>query len=103
MDNRKLIVSVNIGWRISDVMAFSLEFPGGSALDAQHQVEDMVRSAEAAVIGRHNLLDFVSSSPSELKVGQIEREIQTAVETGLSKNNCGVSIESVGIGTLKPI
>jgi RNA polymerase sigma factor (sigma-70 family) len=102
-DNRNLIMSAHVGWRISDAKAFSVRFPGGAALAAQRQFENMLYRAEAAVIGRHNLSDFVNSNPSELKLGEIEKEIQTAVETDLTKNNYGISIELLSIRVLRAI
>jgi membrane protease subunit HflC len=99
-DNTMLLTSVYVGWRISDAKAFFPKFPGGSALAAQRQLEDIVRGAKAAVIGKHNLSDFVNSNPSEIKFGEIEKEIQTAVETELAKHEYGISIEFLGIKKL---
>jgi len=95
-DNTMLLTSVYVGWRISDAKVFFPKFPGGSALAAQRQLEDIVRSAKAAVIGRHNLSDFVNSDPKEIKFGEIEKEIQVAVETELAKHDYGISIEFLG-------
>jgi membrane protease subunit HflC len=99
-DNTMLLVNVFVGWRISDAKAFFPKFPGGSAAAAQRQLENMIRSAKAAVVGKHNLSDFVNSDPSQLKFGEIEKEMQTAVEAELAKNNYGVSIEFLGIKKL---
>jgi membrane protease subunit HflC len=99
-DNTMLLMSVFVGWRISDAKAFFPKFPGGSALAAQRQLENMIRSAKAAVIGKHNLSDFVNSDAAQLKFGDIEKEMQTAVEAELAKNNYGISIEFLGIKRL---
>jgi len=99
-DGKRVIMSVHVGWRISDAAAFSLKFPGDSALTTQHQLEDIAGSTKAAVIGTYNLSDCVNSDPSELKLDKIEKEIQTVFETELTKNNYGVSIEFLSIGTL---
>ena len=99
-DNTMLLMNVFVGWKISDAKAFFPKFPGGSALAAQRQLENMIRSAKAAVIGKYNLSDFVNSDAAQLKFGDIEKEMQTAVEAELAKNNYGISIEFLGIKRL---
>jgi membrane protease subunit HflC len=99
-DSTMLLVNVFVGWKISDAKEFFPKFPGGSTLAAQRQLENMLRSAKAAVVGKHNLADFVNSDPAQLKFTEIEKEIQTAVETELAKNNYGISLEFLGIKKL---
>jgi membrane protease subunit HflC len=99
-DSTMLTASVYVGWRISDAKVFFPKFPGGSALAAQALLENMLRSAKAAVIGKHNLGDFVNSDPSQLKFTEIEGEIQTAVQAQLAKNDYGISLEFLGIKKL---
>jgi membrane protease subunit HflC len=96
-DNSILLASVYVGWRISDAKAFFPKFPGGSTLAAQSKLENMLRSAKLAVIGKHNLSDFVNSDPTQLKFDEIEKEIKSSVETELAKNDYGISIEFLGI------
>jgi membrane protease subunit HflC len=96
-DNSIMLASVYVGWRISDAKAFFPKFPGGSAVDAQRQLETMLRSAKLESIGRHNLSDFVNSDPSKLKFDEIEKEIADSVQAQLAKNNYGISIEFLGI------
>jgi membrane protease subunit HflC len=96
-DHSILLASVYVGWRISDAKAFFPKFPGGSAILAQRQLENMLRSAKLESIGRHNLPDFVNSDPSQLKFDEIEKEIKSSVDGELAKNNYGISIEFLGI------
>jgi membrane protease subunit HflC len=96
-DNSIMLASVYVGWRISDAKAFFPKFPGGSAVDAQRQLETMLRSAKLESMGRHNLADFVNSDPSKLKFDEIEKEIQDSVQAQLAKNNYGITIEFLGI------
>lgn len=96
-DHSILLASVYVGWRISDAKVFFPKFPGGSALAAQGKLENILRSAKLAVLGRHNLSDFVNSDPSQLKFDEIEKEIRTSVESELAQNNYGISIEFLGI------
>jgi membrane protease subunit HflC len=99
-DSTMLLVNVFVGWKISDAKEFFPKFPGGSTLAAQRQLENMLRSAKAAVVGKHNLSDFVNSDPAQLKFTDIEKEIQNSVEAELAKNNYGISLEFLGIKKL---
>jgi membrane protease subunit HflC len=99
-DNTMLLTSVYVGWRISDAKEFFPKFAGGSVAAAQRQLETILRSAKAAVIGKHNLADFVNSDPTQLKFEAIESEIKTAVQNQLASQNYGISIEFLGIKKL---
>ena len=99
-DSTMLLTSVYVGWRISDAKEFFPKFAGGSIAAAQRQLETMLRSAKAAVIGKHNLSDFVNSDPAQLKFEAIENEIKTAVQNELAAHNYGISIEFLGIKKL---
>lgn len=99
-DNTMLIASVYVGWKISDAKEFFPKFAGGSVAAAQRQLETMLRSAKAAVIGKHNLSDFVNADPAQLKFEAIENEIKTAVQGELATHNYGMSIEFLGIKKL---
>jgi len=95
-----ILTSVYVGWRISDAKEFFPKFAGGSVEAAQRQLETMLRSAKAAVIGKHNLSDFVNANPADLKFEAIEEEIKAAVQKELAANNYGMSIEFLGIKKL---
>jgi len=99
-DNTMLLTSVYVGWKISDAKEFFPKFAGGSVEAAQRQLETMLRSAKAAVIGKHNLSDFVNADPKQLKLENIEDEIKTAVQNQLATQNYGISIEFLGIKKL---
>ena len=99
-DNTMLLTSVYVGWRISDAKEFFPKFAGGSVEAAQRQLETMLRSAKAAVIGKHNLSDFVNADPKQLKLEAIEDEIKTTVQGELASQNYGISIEFLGVKKL---
>ena len=99
-DNTMLLTSVYVGWRISDAKEFFPKFAGGSVESAQRQLETMLRSAKAAVIGKHNLSDFVNANPQDLKLELIETEIRSAVTNELASQNYGISIEFLGVKKL---
>ena len=99
-DNTMLLASVYVGWRISDAKEFFPKFAGGSVVVAQRQLETMLRSAKAAVIGKHNLSDFVNSDPKQLKFAAIEDEIKAAVQGELASQKYGISIDFLGVKKL---
>ena len=99
-DNTMLLTSVYVGWKISNAKEFFPKFAGGSVAAAQRQLEAMLRSAKAAVIGKHNLSNFVNSEPAQLKFTAIEDEIKAAVQGELASHNYGMSIEFLGIKKL---
>ena len=99
-DNTMLLTSVYVGWKISDAKEFFPKFAGGSVEAAQRQLETMLRSAKAAVIGKHNLSDFVNADPKQLKLEAIEDEIKAAVQGELASQNYGISIEFLGVKKL---
>jgi len=94
-DNNNLIVTIYTGWKISDARSFYPKFQG-SVPAAQRILEGMLRSAQNAVIGRHNLSDFVNADPKELKFDAIESEIKQYVQSELSTNDYGISLEFLG-------
>jgi membrane protease subunit HflC len=99
-DNITLLSSVYVGWQISDAKAFFPKFAGGNVPAAQRMLEGLLRSAKQAVIGKHSLSEFVNANPADSKFGAIENEIEQAVQTQLSTNDCGISIEFLGIKKL---
>ena len=99
-DGTMLLTSVYVGWRISDAKEFFPKFAGGSVTVAQRQLEQMLRSAKAAVIGSINLSAFVNADPSQLKLELIENEIKARVQNELATHNYGMSLEFLGIKKL---
>lgn len=96
-DNTLLLANVYVGWRISDAKAFFPKFAGGSVPAAQSLLEGILRSAKAAVIGKHNLSDFVNVDPAQVRFEDIENEIKTNVQSQLAAHDYGMTIEFLGI------
>jgi len=94
-DNNNLIVTIYTGWKISDAKSFYPKFQS-SVPAAQRILEGMLRSAQNAVIGKHNLSDFVNADPKELKFDAIEDEIKQIVQSELSTNDYGIRLEFLG-------
>jgi membrane protease subunit HflC len=95
-DNVTLLASVYVGWKISDAKAFFPKFAGGSISAAQSQLEQMIRSAKNAVIGKHTLSEFVNANPKDLQFDAIEDAIEQDVRARLQTNSYGIQIEFLG-------
>ncbi|MFO1478225.1 MAG: protease modulator HflC [Verrucomicrobiota bacterium] len=98
-DNINLMTMVYVGWSIITPTNFFPRF-GDSVADAEKNLEGMVRSAKAAVVGRHPLSDFVSASGDGSKFVAIENEILQMVQSQVQTNNYGIAIHYLGIKRL---
>lgn len=99
-DSINLMTEVYVGWRITDARTFFPKFKGGSIIEAERKLEDIVTQAKTAVVGKHQLGDFVNANEKDLKFEVIETEIRTIVQAQLATNNWGIGIEYLGIKKL---
>lgn len=97
-DAKNILVSLFVGWRISDPKIF-LERFNGDALKAEQQLEGLVRNAKNAVIGRYNFSDFISPDPKQVKFEQFEAEVLKEIQ-GAARDTYGLKVEVVGIKQL---
>jgi modulator of FtsH protease HflC len=98
-DGNNLLTSVYVGWRISDPKLFFPKFVG-SVTRAEENLSGVVRSAKAAIVGKHPLSDFVSADSDGSKFAAIEAEILAAVQGQVHANQYGVEIEFLGFKKL---
>jgi membrane protease subunit HflC len=99
-DNNNLLTSVYVGWRITDAKTFFPKFAGGSVTVAERMLEDVVTQAKTAVVGKYRLDNFVNQNEKDLKFDAIEAEIKALAQQQLQVNNCGISIEYLGLERL---
>lgn len=97
-DAKNILVSLFVGWRISDPKIF-LERFNGDSLKAEQQLEGLVRNAKNAVIGRYTFSDFISPDPKQVKFEQFEAEVLKEIQ-GAAKDTYGLQVEVVGIKQL---
>ncbi|MBL9173375.1 MAG: protease modulator HflC [Verrucomicrobiales bacterium] len=97
-DGKNLLITIYVGWRISDPRKF-LELFNGDSIKAEEALGNLVRNAKNGVIGNYNFSDLISSNPKDVKFSQIEgdmlREIQTA-----ARATYGLEVDLVGIKQL---
>lgn len=100
-DHFSLLTEVYVGWKISDPQAFLPRFANGSIPEAERTLEGLVRSAKAAVVGKHRLSDFVSADASQIKFAQIESEILEIVQDQVKGKKYGMEMAYLGFKKLE--
>jgi modulator of FtsH protease HflC len=96
-DQNIILLSVYVGYRISDPTNFFTKFLNGSIPVAEGVLNDLVRSSKLEVAGRHDFADFISTDPQQMKFTQIEKEILDEVQRRVNTNNYGVEIKFIEI------
>jgi modulator of FtsH protease HflC len=101
-DSFNLLTSVYVGWKVSDPTAFFPRFAGSAnpISAAETLLDQWLGNAKTAVVGRHPLADFVSTSDNGAAFVAIEKEILDGIQSQLLTNNLGLQIEFLGIKRL---
>ncbi len=95
-DGRNLLVSVFIGWKINDPKLFLERFPGGDQGKVEEVLESLVRDTKNGVIGRYAFGDLISTNRADVKLGQMEADMLTAIRPK-AQENYGVQVDLVGL------
>jgi membrane protease subunit HflC len=98
-DGFNLLVSVYVGWAITDPELFFGRF-GDSLARAEESVVDLLRNTYSGVLGRHPFSDFVSTDEIQLKLAQVEQEWLETVQAQIRTNNYGVDVKFIGLKRL---
>lgn len=101
-DSFNLLTSVYVGWKVSDPTAFFPRFAGGAnpIAAAETLLDQWVGNAKTAIVGKHPLSDFISTSDNGTSFPAIENEIMAAIQAQIQTNNLGLQIEFLGIKRL---
>lgn len=93
-DGFNLLTSVYVGWKISDQTAFFPRFAGSAdpMSAAEALLDQWLGSAKTAVVGRHPLSDFISTSDNGAAFVAIEKQILDAINANISTNNLGLQV-----------
>jgi membrane protease subunit HflC len=102
-DSFNLLTSVYVGWKVSDPTAFFPRFAGSAnpIAAAEMLLDQWLGNAKTAVVGKHPLSDFVSTSDNGTSFVAIENEILAAIQSQLRTNSLGLEIEFLGIKRLQ--
>jgi membrane protease subunit HflC len=99
-DNYSLLTMVYVGWKINNAAEFFPKFRGGSIAEAERTLENIVRSAKSAIVGKHPLSDFVSTDEKQLKFAEIEKEMLANIQSQVNSKGYGIEMEYLGIKKL---
>ena len=102
-DNFNLLTSVYVGWKVSDPTAFFPRFAGSAdpIKAAESLLDQWLGNAKTAVVGRHPLSDFISTSDNGASFVAIENEVLGTIQAQLRTNNLGLEIEFLGLKRLQ--
>jgi modulator of FtsH protease HflC len=98
-DNNSLLITVYVGWSISEPKVFFPRF-GGSTARAEESLEGLVRNAYSGVVGRHPFSHFIATDEKELKLAEIEQEMLQKVQDDSRANGYGIDVKFLGIKKL---
>ncbi len=98
-DNYNLLISVYVGWKISQPDIFFPRF-SGLVERAEESLEGLVRNASSGVVGQHPLSHFVTTNEKELQFEQIEQEMLKRVKADAEASGYGMEIKFLGIKRL---
>jgi modulator of FtsH protease HflC len=102
-DSFNLLTSVYVGWKVSDPTAFFPRFAGSAnpISAAEALLDQWLGNAKTAVVGKHPLADFVSTSDNGAAFLAIEKEILEGIQSQIRTNNLGLQVEFLGIKRLQ--
>jgi membrane protease subunit HflC len=102
-DSFNLLTSVYVGWRVSEPTAFFPRFAGSAnpISAAETLLDQWLGNAKTAVVGKHPLADFVSTSDNGAAFLGIEKEILENIQSQIRTNNLGLQVEFLGIKRLQ--
>ncbi len=102
-DSFNLLTSVYVGWKVADPTAFFPRFAGSAnpIAAAEALLDQGLGNAKTAVVGRHPLADFVSTSDQGAAFLAIEDEILETIRSQIRTNNLGLQVEFLGLKRLQ--
>jgi len=102
-DSFNLLTSVYVGWKVSDPTAFFPRFAGSAnpISAAETLIDQWLGNAKTAVVGKHPLADFVSTSDNGAAFLAIEKDILEGIRSQIRTNNLGLEVEFLGIKRLQ--
>jgi membrane protease subunit HflC len=96
-DQNTILLSVYVGYRISEPGVFFTNFYNGSIPEAEKVLTQIVRNSKGEVGGRHDFSDFISTDPKQMEFAQIEQQILAQVTNTLNALHYGVEIKFLQI------
>jgi modulator of FtsH protease HflC len=102
-DSFNLLTSVYVGWKVSDPTAFFPRFAGSAnpIATAESLLDQWLGNTKTAIVGKHPLSDFISTTDNGASFVAIEKEILASIQAQLRTNNLGLEIQFLGIKRLQ--
>jgi modulator of FtsH protease HflC len=102
-DSFNLLTSVYVGWKVSNPTNFFPRFAGSAnpISAAETLIDQWLGNAKTAVVGKHPLADFVSTSDNGAAFLAIEKDILESIRSQIRTNNLGLEVEFLGIKRLQ--
>ena len=91
-DKKNVIARTFVVWRIGDPLTFAQAIGNGDS--AEGKLDGMLTNAAIGTLGAHDLSALVSTTPTDLKVDQIESELLGSTAPAALKNY-GITIEQI--------
>jgi len=91
-DGYAVIINTYVAWRIKDPLVFFRQYK--DVARAEQQLTSHVRN-KRGIISQYAFVQLVNNDPEQLKLGQIEQEIERALQKEFDDQ--GISIEQFGI------
>ena len=98
-DAKNLMITVFVGWKISDPKIFLERFNDGDVNLAEENLENLVRDTKNGVVGRHPFNHFISPDENQLRFDDIENEMLSAIKP-VADQKYGIDIVLLGIKQL---
>ena len=95
-DGRSLLVTVFVGWRVSDPRLFLERFANGDVMRAEQNLEALLRDTKNGVLGLHRFSELISTNKAKIKLRQIEQEMLAAIKPR-AEANYGIAIDLLGV------
>jgi membrane protease subunit HflC len=98
-DGNSLLISVYVGWNVSDPTVFLTRF-NGDRRKAETSLEGLTRNAYSGVVGRRTFSNFISTDEQVMKFVEIEQEMQMRIQSDCRALTNGLNIAFLGIKRL---
>jgi membrane protease subunit HflC len=102
-DHFTLLTSVYVGWKIADPAAFFPKFAGSlnPIAYAESKLDERLGNLKSAIVSKHALSEFVTTSENSSGFLAIEREMLEASQAQIATNNWGLEVKFLGIKKLQ--
>lgn len=96
-DDYQIIVTTYVLWRVGDAQRYMTRV--ATRAEAEHKLDDVVRSSRKIVLARHNLDQLINVDPSQVRIAEIEQEMLESLQSE-ALEEYGIDVTHIGIKKL---